>query len=280
MSREAHFAAMGVDVTVGGATDAELASVKALFADWEQAFSRFRADSELTRINRSGRVAELSPLFAEVLARALAVARATDGLVDPTLGKALEAAGYDRDFAALAVEDPRSADEAAPGRWRELDLVGRMLFRPAGVRLDLNGVVKALAADEALALLTGRGFVAAGGDVAVRGGAVVTLPDGGAVRVESGGIATSGSGKRRWRRAGRVQHHLIDPATGRPSESRWLEVTVAAGSCLASDAAAKVAFLLDEDGPAWLEARGLPGRLASTGGAIVETSRWREALAA
>ena len=60
MSREAHFAAMGVDVTVGGATDAELASVKALFADWEQAFSRFRADSELTRINRSGRVAELS----------------------------------------------------------------------------------------------------------------------------------------------------------------------------------------------------------------------------
>ncbi len=155
-----------------------------------------------------------------------------------------------------------------------------MLFRPAGVRLDLNGVVKALAADEALGLLTGPGFVAAGGDVAVRGGAVVALPDGRTVRIESGGIATSGRSKRQWRRGGRVQHHLIDPATGRPSESRWLEVTVAAGSCLASDAAAKAAYLLDRDGPAWLDARGLPGRFAAAGGAIVETSRWREALAA
>jgi thiamine biosynthesis lipoprotein len=280
MSREATFPAMGVEITVGGATHAELGAVKVLFSDWEQAFSRFRADSELTHVNRTGHVAELSPLFADVLARALTVAAATDGLVDPTLGRALEAAGYDRDFAALADADPRPADPPAPGRWRELDLVGRMLFRPAGVRLDLNGIVKALAADEALHLLSGPGFVSAGGDVAVRGSAVVALPDGESVRVGSGGIATSGSGKRCWSRGGRVRHHLIDPATGRPSRSRWIEVTVAAGTCLAADVAAKTAFLLDRDGPAWLEARGLPGRLAASDGAVVETSRWREALAA
>jgi thiamine biosynthesis lipoprotein len=155
-----------------------------------------------------------------------------------------------------------------------------MLFRPPGVRLDLNGVVKALAADEALDLLSGPGFVAAGGDVAVRGSAVVALPDGDTIRVGGGGIATSGSTKRRWSRNGHVQHHLIDPATGRPSRSRWREVTVAAGSCFAADVAAKVAFLLDGDGPAWLEARALPARLAAGDGAVVETSRWREALAA
>lgn len=271
---------MGVDVAVGGANDAEVSAVKALFADWEQAFSRFRADSELTRVNRAGHVAELSPLFADVLARALAVAAATHGLVDPTLGTALAAAGYDRDFAQLDDDDPRPAEPPAPGRWRELDLVGRMLFRPPGVRLDLNGVVKALAADEALDLLSGPGFVAAGGDVAVRGSAVVALPDGDTIRVGGGGIATSGSTKRRWSRNGHVQHHLIDPATGRPSRSRWREVTVAAGSCFAADVAAKVAFLLDGDGPAWLEARGLPARLAAGDGAVVETSSWREALAA
>jgi thiamine biosynthesis lipoprotein len=280
MSREASFPAMGVDVSVRGATRAELGSVKALFSDWELAFSRFRADSELSRVNRAHRVAEVSPLFADVLARALAAAAATGGLVDPTLGRALEAAGYDRDFAALDDGDPRPLEPAAPGRWRELELVGRLLFRPAGVTLDLNGVVKGLAADRALELLAGPGFVAAGGDVAVRGSAVVALPDGEtSVRVSEGGIATSGTGKRRWSRGGRAQHHLIDPRTGRPSRSRWLEVTVAAGSCLAADVAAKAAYLLDGDGPAWLEEHGLPGRLVGPAG-VVETAGWREALAA
>jgi len=271
---------MGVDVAVGGATDAEVGAVKALFGDWEQAFSRFRADSELTRVNQADHVAELSPLFADVLARSLTVAAATHGLVDPTLGAALVAAGYDRDFALLDDGDPRPAEQPAPGRWRELDLVGRMLFRPPGVQLDLNGVVKALAADEALGLLSGPGFVSAGGDVAIRGGAVVALPDGDTVRVGGGGIATSGNSKRHWSRNGQAQHHLIDPATGRPSRSRWREVTVAAGSCFAADVAAKVAFLLDGDGPAWLEARSLPARLAAGDGAVVETSSWRKALAA
>jgi thiamine biosynthesis lipoprotein ApbE len=77
MSREASFPAMGVDVAVGGANDAEVGAVKALFADWEQVFSRFRADSELTRVNRAGHVAELSPLFADV-PRARACRRGSD----------------------------------------------------------------------------------------------------------------------------------------------------------------------------------------------------------
>jgi thiamine biosynthesis lipoprotein len=279
MSREASFPAMGVDVAVGGATPAELGAVKALFSEWERTFSRFRDDSELTRVNCAGEVVQLSPLFTRVLARALTIAAATGGLVDPTLGRAVEAAGYDRDFAALTVDDPRAPGGTEPGCWRELDLAGRILVRPAGVRLDLNGIVKALVADEALTLLSGQGFVAAGGDVAVRGSTVVAVPDAGTVRVRSGGIATSGSRKRHWHRGGRLQHHLIDPATGRPSRSRWIEVTVAAGSCLAADVAAKTAYLLDGDGPDWLEARRLAGRLTASD-AVVETSDWREALAA
>src|SRR5207253_38048 len=80
---------------------------------------------------------------------------------------------------------------AAPGRWRSVRLAGRVVARPPRLRLDLNGVVKALAVDDALALVEGPGFVSAGGDVAVRGGAVVGLPRGGSVRVEDGGVATS-----------------------------------------------------------------------------------------
>jgi FAD:protein FMN transferase len=258
MSRELHrFRAMDVDVVVCGADTRQVAAVERLFDEWNRVFSRFRPHSELALVNASpAPVVVVSPLFARVLRAALDAAASTDGLVDPTLGAALEAAGYDRDFAAVRPDD-RPAGPPSPGRWRCVRLAGRILARPPRGRLDLNGVVKALAVDDALALLGGDGFVSAGGDVAVRGAAVVGLPRGGSVRVESGGVATSGITHRQWVRGGAVQHHLVDPRTGRPAASRWSEVTVVGPTCLDADVAAKAAFLLSEDGPDWLDERGL-----------------------
>jgi thiamine biosynthesis lipoprotein len=270
---------MGVDVVVGGATPAGLAAVRALFEEWEQAFSRFRPESELNRVNAHPTPAvAVSGLFARAVRTAAAAARATGGLVDPTLGLAVEAAGYVDDLDRLR-DDPRPPGPTAPGAWRTVTVGGGVLLRPPGVRLDLNGVVKALAVDEALALLGGDGFVAAGGDVATRGPVVAGLPAGGSIRLAAGGLATSGTTRRRWRRAGGTQHHLIDPRTGRPSRSRWLEVSVAAGSCLAADVAAKAAFLLSDDGPGWLDERGLPGRFVGDGELVVNRA-WHETEAA
>jgi len=198
----------------------------------------------------------------------LRVARATGGVVDPSLGRAIVAAGYDRDFDQL-LEGPVGIAER--GDWTSVRLSGRALTRPPGMHLDLNGVAKSLAVDAALALLAGDGFVAAGGDVAARGGAIVGLPNGGALRVEHGGVATSGSTRRQWRRGGAPQHHLLDARTGRPSLSRWREVTVVAGSCVAADVAAKTAFLLDDDGPRWLAGQRLRGRFVDSGGIAVDT---------
>jgi thiamine biosynthesis lipoprotein len=269
---------MGVDVAVGGATTEELERIQWLFEGWERVFSRFRADSELNRVNRSeSRVVVVSDLFARVLRAALAAAHSTNGLVDPTLGAAIEAAGYDRDFSLLHDDDQRPPGQPVPGCWPALRLDGRLLSRPPGLHLDLNGVVKSLAVDDALELIEGDGLVAAGGDVAVRGSAVVELPRGGSLRLLGGGLATSGTTRRHWLRQGRAQHHLLDPSTGRPAESRWQEVTVAAGSCLAADVAAKAAFLLSETGPAWLDERGLPGRFLDAGGETVNRT-WRESL--
>src|SRR5437879_1791827 len=93
----------------------------------------------------------------------------------------------------------------------ELEEVG-LLFE----KLDRNCVVKGLAVDAAAQRLDGDGFVAAGGDVAVRGAAVVGLPGGGSLTLRDGGLATSGTTRRRWLRGGDTQHHLIDPRTGRP----------------------------------------------------------------
>ncbi len=269
---------MGVDVVVGGARPRELERIERHFERWEQVFSRFRDDSELNHVNRSeSQVVVVSELFARVAQTALEVARATGGLVDPTLGSAIEAAGYDRDFSLLSDDDERPLGPPVPGSWRTLRLYGRLLSRPPGVQLDLNGVVKSLAVDDALGFIEGEGLIAAGGDVAGRGGATVELPRGGSLSLLAGGLATSGTSRRHWRRQGLVQHHLLDPSTGRPAESRWQEVTVAAGSCLGADVAAKAAFLLSEDGPDWLDERGLPGRFLDARGEVVNRA-WRDRL--
>jgi len=265
---------MGCEVVVGGSTAQELRAIRELFAERDRVFSRFRPDSELNRVNRSaGRFVAVSPLFAQTLAVALHAARETEGLVDPTLGAALEAAGYDRDFASLApVEEPPRT--GPPGAWRSVLLIGCRVGLPRGLRLDLNGVVKSLAVDDALKLLSGPGFVSAGGDVAARGGLTVALPDGEAVSLRQGALATSSSAKRRWTRNGEVQHHLIDPATGRPSASLWEQVTACGASCLAADIAAKAGFLLGEDGPGWLDRRRIPARFLSARGSATANESW------
>jgi FAD:protein FMN transferase len=268
------FESMGCEVVVGGATTSELRAVEALFAERDRVFSRFRPDSELNRVNRSsGRFVAVSPLFAQTLAVALHAARETDGLVDPTLGAALEAAGYDRDFASIAPL-PEPPGPGRPGAWRSVLLIGRRVGVPRGLRLDLNGVVKSLAVDDALGLLSGPGFVSAGGDVAARGELTVALPDGESVLLRQGALATSSSAKRRWARNGKAQHHLIDPANGAPSASPWEQVTACGASCLAADVAAKAGFLLGADGPGWLDRRRIPARFVSPHGATTANESW------
>jgi hypothetical protein len=100
-------------------------------------------------------------------ATALRVAASTNGLVDPTLGEAIEAAGYDRDFAELR-PNPEPARGGSPGRWRTVRVGRGWLSRPPALKLDLNGVVKGRTVDDALRRISGHGFVSAGGDIATR----------------------------------------------------------------------------------------------------------------
>jgi FAD:protein FMN transferase len=233
------FRAMGCDVVVARG---DPAAVAAVLERWEAAFSLFRSESELCRVNRAdARVLAVSPLFARALRVALDAAAETGGLVDPTLC----------------------------GRRAEIALSGRLLARPPGLALDLNGVVKALAVDEAAATLGGAGFVSVGGDLAVRGPVDVALPAAGSVRVVSGGLATSGTASR--------GAHLVDPATGEPSESCWEQVTASGATCLAADVAAKAGFLLGQRGPEWLEERGIAGRFVGLDGEVLENALWARA---
>ena len=166
------FSSMGCEVVVEDATAAELARIRLLFEERDAVFSRFRENSELNRVNAAGQAFLVSPHFAEMVEAALRAREQTGGLVDPTLGAALEAAGYDRDFEAL---EPSEAAALAGGEPGTVELYGRVLLLGRGVKLDLNGVVKAAAVDDAVRVLSGPGFVSAGGDLATRGEVDVAL---------------------------------------------------------------------------------------------------------
>jgi thiamine biosynthesis lipoprotein ApbE len=272
------FEAMGCEIVVGGGTPAEHRTIERLFREREWVFSRFQSDSELNRVNGSaGRLVSVSQLFADTLAIALRVAEQTEGLVEPTLGAALAAAGYTRDFSLLG-NDREPAGAPKPGAWRSVLVVGRGVGIPSAVQLDLNGVVKSLAVDDALGLLAGEGFVSAGGDLAARGELNVALPDGGTVLLRRGALATSGRAKRHWLRGGELQHHLIDPGSGRPADTPWEQVTACGASCLAADVAAKAGFLLGERGPAWLDRRAIPARFLSLTGDAVVNEAWQRSM--
>ncbi len=260
--------------------EARLVAVQTWIETAEGQLSRFRPESELSRLNeRSGEMVAVSPLLWDLLVYALEAARRTDGLYDPTVLDALERAGYDRPFAEIgtsqAVGSSSSGLVSAPrsSAWREirLDPKRRRVRLPAGVRLDLGGVAKGWVADRAAARLAALGpcLVDAGGDIAVRGAppgqsgwligvadphhperdlALITLAD--------GGVATSGTDYRRWYRDGVLQHHIIDPRTGHPAQTDLVSVTVVAAEAAQADVEALVVLLLGaEQGRRYLQQR-------------------------
>lgn len=238
--------------------------------------SRFRADSEITRVNRSaGTWTEVSGLFVELLETALCAADETGGLVDPCLGRHVDAAGY-RSWEAGAVSVPVMPElvAATPDAWQAIDIRGSRVRIPDGVHLDLGATAKAWLADELAERIvegTGLDVVAnMGGDLrAISQGTpwVVgmdhALPgvSGMSIEVTDAGLATSGQGGRRWRTASGWAHHIIDPRTGRSAASRWWAVSVLAASATGANAASTAALVLDGAAPEWLADRGLDGVL-------------------
>lgn len=255
--------------------------------------SRFRPDSEISRINDAGGGLFLvSDGLAQAIGVALAAARWTGGLTDPTVGAALISLGYDRDFAAIDADRPEPVPPSsrAPG-CSSVELAGVLLRLPAGVRLDLGATAKGLGSDRAARAAMsaneheGGVLVELGGDIAVagtppRGGWPVTVAGPSPawlVRLPAGAIATSSTACRRWRRAGRALHHIVDPRTGLPAGGPWQTATVAAATCADANAAATAAIVAGHEGAGLLAAAGLPARLAGHDGRVRYLGGWPEA---
>jgi thiamine biosynthesis lipoprotein len=272
--------------------------LRAELAAIDLACSRFRDDSELAAVNAAaGSPVEVSPLFAEAVRVALTAAEQTGGDVDPTLGHALVAAGYYVTYEDVPPDGPAVQPRPpAPGAWKRIELDGTVLRIPVGVALDLGATAKALAVDRAAAAIaaeTGAGvLVNVGGDLAAAGpllpgGWPVRLTDdtarehvrsagreGPVVRMHGGGLATSSTAVRTWKRAGRAYHHVLDPRTGLPVEPVWRTVTVTAASCIDANTASTAALVRGTAAVGWLRELGLPSRLVTATGHVHRVAGW------
>jgi FAD:protein FMN transferase len=302
----AQLSAMGTGVTLAVVEPSRLVDALQVVTDElsavDRACSRFRLDSDLSRINHAaGKWVQVSPLCLEAIEVALRAAEVTDGLVDPTVGGAVEAAGYIDDFAVLPKDGPPVSLNVGPiPGWHRVQInrrTGRVRVA-SEIRLDLGATAKSLAADRAAsaaAAAAGTGvIVSCGGDVASAG----NPPPGGwpvrvcehhadppdapseTVLIDQGGLATSGVVARHWQRGGQTLHHIIDPATSLPADTPWRVVTVAAATCVDANIASPAAVILGIAAPAWLSERGLAARLVHADGSVLRVGGWPEAVPA
>lgn len=274
-------------VTDPSALDAVVEIVRDRLAEIELACSRFREDSEIRGLTPGDN--RVSSLLADLVGTALGAARNTDGLVDPTVGGAVRALGYDRSIELVHPHgSPVTVRSEVPG-WRRVRLDGDLLELPAGVELDLGATAKAYAADltaRAAAETVGVGvLVELGGDISTAGptpaggwqvlvedsaedpASQVTVYDGSA-------IATSSTVRRAWRRGGVRLHHIVDPRTAAPAPAIWRSVTVAAPTCVEANTASTASIVLGRAAPQWLRERGLDARLVDQRHRVVRVGGW------
>lgn len=258
---ESRFRAMGSDahlIVVGGRPGL-IEDAEDRIADLEHRWSRFIDTSEVCELNRrAGDEVMVSPETALLVIRAIEAWRLTGGGFDPTLLGAVVRAGYDVSFEQIDSERPRPTSDLLTG-CTDIEVNGLCVRLPHGIGFDPGGIGKGLAADLVLRDLVAGGAEGAcvnlGGDLRVSG----PNPSGEAwtialehprssepltlIGLTAGAIATSTTLKRRWDVDGVTRHHLIDPATGEPSNTDLDLCTVIAGEAWIAEVLAKAVLL-------------------------------------
>ncbi|MER7445731.1 FAD:protein FMN transferase [Microbacterium sp. NPDC097977] len=222
------------------AKDGVAAEIERFDAEW----SRFRADSAVTRVGREG--GEIASADAGAMLDAYReLAHATAGAVNPLVADSLAALGYDSSY-SLVASDPI----AAPREWSQ-----RLRWTPQTVTadeptlLDVGALGKGRLVDlvsGVLADLPGDLVIDAGGDMRARGNAVrVGLEHPydatraiGVVELQDAALCASAVNRRAW---GDGLHHVLDARTGMPVRT-WAATWAIAPDAMRADAVATALF--------------------------------------
>jgi thiamine biosynthesis lipoprotein len=258
--------------------------------------SRFRDDSELHVLHENaGRPVEVSDLLFEALRVAVDAAVRTRGAVDPTVGNAIAALGYDADLDEVRARPAAPAAALGPVAGYahvHLSAADRTVRIPRGVRLDLGSTAKAMAADRAavrIARTLGHGvLVSLGGDVAVSG----PCPPGGwavgiaresatpagevdqVVAITQGGLASSATAVRTWKSGDREVHHILDPRTGDAAAPYWVLVSATGASCVDANVVTTAAIVWGREALDQLVGFDQSVRLVRADGEVFSVNGW------
>lgn len=275
------------------ALDRAEALTRAVLTEVDATCSRFRRDSDLSRVNASaGRWVRVDPLLVAAVRVALDAAHETDGLVDPCLGVQMVSLGYDADLGVVRRRPPQSALTPVPhpvGAWHDVAVDDRAVRVPTGVALDLGATAKAWAADlvahTLVDALGGGAVVSLGGDIRVFTDdhvpawpvSVSEHPDeegSSPVWLDAGGMATSSTQVRRWHAGDVERHHVLDPRTGLPVDGPWRTVTATGPTSVAANVATTATLVLGAEALPWLAQRRVDARLVSRDGTVTCTGSW------
>lgn len=274
------FPTMGTVATCDLALPAHLtpqraqAMVHAVYDSVEIRLSAWRADSELSRLNRAPADSAFtaSPLLSRCLAAADQLRRDSGGAFDPTAGPLMEIWGFFRHRERLPSPAAVDSARALLGGWRFDPDPPRIVKERAATRFDLGGIAKGLAVDLAADSLRGAGvtdgLLDLGGNLFCLGGAPgrkdwrVGIKDPldkerifATVRVSGAAVATSGSYEKFVTVDGRRYGHIMNPATGRPAEGLLSATAIAPTATLADGLSTALFVLGRQDGLAMLAGR-------------------------
>ena len=283
---------MGSDVVVVfDGPDSLSGYAESRIAQLEQAWSRFIGTSDISELNRSGGWQTVSPDTITLFQRAVAAWEETAGAFDPTVLPSLVASGYgesrsERSGTSILSSPPSLGP--APGMSQiEIDAAGARIYLPEGLGFDPGGIGKGLAADIVAENLVATGahaaMVAVGGDVRIAGDApaewtvevespfdhnetISTL------RLVSGAVCTSSVRAKTWVHDAEPIHHIIDPATGYPTSSSIVSVTVIAAAAWMAEALCKAAIVTEPlDAIAFCRSRGVEAIIVDVEGIVWTT---------
>ena len=269
----------------GTFTDDIRESLERYTAEFDQRYSRFRDDSLVAELARTGKLSNPPKEMLDMLDYARKMFDVTDGAFTPSVGKDLEALGYGSSTSSAktykATNSPKSlkrlnlfSSERAQGgkvlgkkigvaSLRSFDEIVRWdehtVIAPQGRMLDFGGFGKGWLIDEYVKILRDHGatqfIVNGGGDLYVQSETPVefALEDPydatkmiGSIKIQRGALAASSTIKRSWENDAGKQHHIIDPKTGKPSESGVVASFVIAETALIADVLATVLIIRPE----------------------------------
>lgn len=287
------FEAMGTDISVIVDCSPDfsylIGAIEPKFHTWEKIFSRFIASSELSRLNQAkGKSFMASNEFAEVLTIAQLAETFSGGIVNFTMLDQIIAAGYTQDFRSLngthVSFDNHPWFAVHSVHEIEIDKVNKMVTMPFDMQVDLGGIVKGWAAQQAATSLIeiGPALVNAGGDLYATGpqrdGSLwqvsIERPYGEGEPIANfgigkGAVATSGIYRRRWEVNGNSRHHLIDPRTGTSAQTDLAAATVIADNGYIAETAAKTILIKgSHEGMEWAEQHEVPAFIVLDDGTV------------